>query len=130
MSDDQPEPRPRDPFLLNYKPSELRIASEFLSTWAPFLSKDLCQHCTQTLSDRIRSLDLGNSLFNFDSIFFYFCFPNFFFFFFGLLFLCYRFCFVVFVGLVGFRLGFLLSFTVCCKKYIYIIFFLLVSEFV
>ncbi|KAK9991124.1 hypothetical protein SO802_026109 [Lithocarpus litseifolius] len=58
MSDDQPEPRPRDPFLLNYKPSELRIASEFLSTWAPFLSKDLCQHCTQTLSDRIRSLDL------------------------------------------------------------------------
>ncbi|XP_075655740.1 RNA demethylase ALKBH9B [Castanea sativa] len=58
MSDDQPEPRPRDPSLRNYKPSELRIASEFLSTWAPFLSRDLCQHCTQTLSDRIRSLDL------------------------------------------------------------------------
>ncbi|XP_023518278.1 uncharacterized protein LOC111781804 [Cucurbita pepo subsp. pepo] len=46
-----------DPFLQNYKPSELRIASEFLTTWLPFLSRDLCQDCTQLLSDRIRALD-------------------------------------------------------------------------
>ena len=48
-----------DPFLQNYKPSELRIASEFLTTWLPFLSRDLCQDCTQLLSDRIRALDPG-----------------------------------------------------------------------
>ncbi|XP_021668135.2 RNA demethylase ALKBH9B isoform X2 [Hevea brasiliensis] len=46
-----------DPFLLQYQPSDLRIASEFLTTWLPFLSRDLCQHCTQILSDRIRSLE-------------------------------------------------------------------------
>ncbi|XVF15901.1 hypothetical protein REPUB_Repub09cG0196400 [Reevesia pubescens] len=46
-----------DPFLLQYQPSELRIASEFLTTWLPFLSRDLCHRCTQTLSQRIRSLD-------------------------------------------------------------------------
>ncbi|XVE82495.1 hypothetical protein DITRI_Ditri16bG0009400 [Diplodiscus trichospermus] len=44
-----------DPFLLQYQPSELRIASEFLTTWLPFLSRDLCRRCTQTLSQRIRS---------------------------------------------------------------------------
>ncbi|KAK8685767.1 hypothetical protein V6N13_124801 [Hibiscus sabdariffa] len=46
-----------DPFLVKYQPSELRIASEFFSTWLPFLSRDLCHRCTQTLSQRIRSLD-------------------------------------------------------------------------
>ncbi|XP_058724971.1 RNA demethylase ALKBH9B-like [Vicia villosa] len=46
-----------DPFLLDYQPSELRIASEFFSTWLPFLSKDLCRNCSQSLSDRIRSID-------------------------------------------------------------------------
>ncbi|KAI4316439.1 hypothetical protein L6164_024418 [Bauhinia variegata] len=49
--------RSDDPFLLNYQPSELRIASEFFTTWLPFLSRDLCPHCTQILSDRIRSID-------------------------------------------------------------------------
>ncbi|XP_054818587.1 RNA demethylase ALKBH9B-like isoform X1 [Prosopis cineraria] len=49
--------RSDDPFLLNYQPSELRIASEFFTTWLPFLSKDLCCHCSVILSDRIRSID-------------------------------------------------------------------------
>ncbi|KAL9330806.1 hypothetical protein ACSQ67_000416 [Phaseolus vulgaris] len=46
-----------DPFLLNYTPSDLRTASEFLATWLPFLSRDLCTRCTQSLSDRIQSID-------------------------------------------------------------------------
>ncbi|KAJ7953115.1 oxidoreductase, 2OG-Fe(II) oxygenase family protein [Quillaja saponaria] len=46
-----------DPFLRNYQPSELRIAAEFLTTWLPFLSRDLCNHCASILSRRIRSLD-------------------------------------------------------------------------
>ncbi|XP_057960617.1 RNA demethylase ALKBH9B [Malania oleifera] len=45
-----------DSFLLDYQPSELRIASEFLTNWLPFLSRDLCHSCTRVLSDRIRSL--------------------------------------------------------------------------
>ncbi|KAK4274518.1 hypothetical protein QN277_017725 [Acacia crassicarpa] len=49
--------RSDDPFLLNYQPSELRIASEFFTTWLPFLSKGLCRHCSVILSDRIRSID-------------------------------------------------------------------------
>ncbi|XP_050228805.1 RNA demethylase ALKBH9B [Mercurialis annua] len=49
--------RKDDPFLLQYPPSDLRIASEFLTTWLPFLSRDLCQHCSQILANRIRSLD-------------------------------------------------------------------------
>ncbi|XP_074308595.1 RNA demethylase ALKBH9B-like [Silene latifolia] len=49
-------PDPIDPFLRRYDDSELRIASEFLTTWLPFLSSDLCLNCTQTLSHRIRSL--------------------------------------------------------------------------
>ncbi|XP_020533020.1 RNA demethylase ALKBH9B isoform X2 [Jatropha curcas] len=49
--------RKEDPFLLQYQPSDLLIASEFLNTWLPFLSRDLCHNCTQVLSDRIRSLD-------------------------------------------------------------------------
>ncbi|XP_057529678.1 RNA demethylase ALKBH9B-like isoform X1 [Amaranthus tricolor] len=49
-------PRLNDPFLLRYDESELEIASEFLSNWLPFLSRDLCQNCTHNLSRRIRSL--------------------------------------------------------------------------
>ncbi|MED6144853.1 hypothetical protein PIB30_019473 [Stylosanthes scabra] len=65
--DEQQQQRPhqspasKDPFLLNYQPSELRIASEFFTNWLPFLSKDLCNHCTQLLSDRIRSIDPESS---------------------------------------------------------------------
>ncbi|KAL9461720.1 hypothetical protein AB3S75_004670 [Citrus x aurantiifolia] len=46
-----------DPFLIQYQSSELRIASEFLTTWLPFLCRDLCHDCSKTLSDRIHSLD-------------------------------------------------------------------------
>ncbi|KAJ6398346.1 hypothetical protein OIU77_019196 [Salix suchowensis] len=45
-----------DPFLAQYQPSDLKVASEFLSTWLPFISRDTCLDCTKTLSDRIRSL--------------------------------------------------------------------------
>ncbi|XP_022751455.1 uncharacterized protein LOC111300097 isoform X2 [Durio zibethinus] len=45
-----------DLFLVQYQPSERRIASEFLTTWLPFLSRDLCHRCTQALTQRIRSL--------------------------------------------------------------------------
>ncbi|GAB4860274.1 hypothetical protein Ancab_011755 [Ancistrocladus abbreviatus] len=52
-----------DPFLLRYQASELRIASEFLASWLPFLSEGLCPYCIRTLSDRIHSLcpDLDNT---------------------------------------------------------------------
>ncbi|KAF8392665.1 hypothetical protein HHK36_023014 [Tetracentron sinense] len=49
--------RTDDPFVLSYQPSELQIAAEFLTNWLPFLTKDLCHHCTQVVSDRVRSLD-------------------------------------------------------------------------
>ncbi|KAK6924465.1 hypothetical protein RJ641_010665 [Dillenia turbinata] len=49
--------REEDPFLLKYSDSELQIASEFLSTWLPFLSRGLCTCCTHNLSNSIRSLD-------------------------------------------------------------------------
>lgn len=49
-----------DPFLRQYQPSELKIVSEFLTNWLPFLSKDLCKDCNHLLSNRIRSLDPGN----------------------------------------------------------------------
>lgn len=52
--------RNEDPFLLNYDATELRIASEFLSNWLPFLSRGLCRRCIRTLSDRIRSLGNGD----------------------------------------------------------------------
>ncbi|KAG7969923.1 hypothetical protein I3843_07G056900 [Carya illinoinensis] len=55
--DDRSVP-PLGPLLLDFKPSELRIASKFLTTWLPFLSRDLCQGCFQTFSDRLRSLEL------------------------------------------------------------------------
>uniref|UniRef100_A0A5B6Z2X6 Fe2OG dioxygenase domain-containing protein n=1 Tax=Davidia involucrata TaxID=16924 RepID=A0A5B6Z2X6_DAVIN len=48
--------RSDDPFLLNYNATDLRIASEFLANWLPFISRDLCHNCTQTISDRIRSI--------------------------------------------------------------------------
>ncbi|GKV51274.1 hypothetical protein SLEP1_g57941 [Rubroshorea leprosula] len=46
-----------DPFLVQYQPSDLKIASEFLTTWLPFLSRDLCEQCAEKLSRRIRSLE-------------------------------------------------------------------------
>ncbi|KAK1325554.1 hypothetical protein QJS10_CPA01g02361 [Acorus calamus] len=46
-----------DPFIETYQPSDLRVAAEFLSNWLPFLSKDLCDRCSSSLRDRIRSLD-------------------------------------------------------------------------
>ncbi|KAG4379297.1 hypothetical protein AAZX31_17G207000 [Glycine max] len=54
-----------DPFLLNYTTSDLRTASEFLATWLPFLSRDLCTRCTIFLSDRVRSIDPGRKTFTF-----------------------------------------------------------------
>ncbi|CAM8876982.1 unnamed protein product [Rhodiola kirilowii] len=51
-----------DPFLVNYQPSELRIASEFLTNWLPFLSKGLCDRCTLLLSSRVRSLELESDV--------------------------------------------------------------------
>jgi hypothetical protein len=48
-----------DVFLAKYQSSELKIASEFLTNWLPFLSRDLCNDCAHVLSDRIRSLDPG-----------------------------------------------------------------------
>ncbi|RZB68494.1 RNA demethylase ALKBH5 isoform B [Glycine soja] len=62
----QPQPNSNngsnaDPFLLNYSTSDLRTASEFLATWLPFLSRDLCTRCTLSLSDRIRSIDPGEA---------------------------------------------------------------------
>ncbi|XP_050363712.1 RNA demethylase ALKBH9B isoform X2 [Argentina anserina] len=48
--------KPLDPFLVGYQPSELRIASEFLTTWLPFLTRDLCRRCATALADRVRSL--------------------------------------------------------------------------
>lgn len=48
-----------DPFLRKFQPSELKIASEFLTNCLPFLSRDLCKDCVNVLSDRIRSLDPG-----------------------------------------------------------------------
>ncbi|KFK40171.1 hypothetical protein AALP_AA3G339700 [Arabis alpina] len=46
-----------DPFLRQYQPSDLKVASEFLRNWLPFLSRDLCKDCVHVLSDRIQSLD-------------------------------------------------------------------------
>ncbi|CAL0332208.1 unnamed protein product [Lupinus luteus] len=57
----EPEESNMDPFLLDYQPSELGIASEFLSTWLPFLTQDLCHHCTQSLSHRIRRIHPAES---------------------------------------------------------------------
>lgn len=55
------EPVDDDPFLRKYQPSDLKIASEFLTTWLPFLSRDLCSDCVHVLSRRIRSLHPGFS---------------------------------------------------------------------
>ncbi|KAL5985947.1 hypothetical protein ACLOJK_027937 [Asimina triloba] len=43
-----------DPLVLNYQASELRIAAEFFTNWLPFLTRDLCNGCKQTLTDRIK----------------------------------------------------------------------------
>lgn len=53
----QPPDGQIDPFLRGYDTSDLRTASEFLSNWLPFLSKGLCDHCSQLISDRVRSLN-------------------------------------------------------------------------
>lgn len=58
MSD--PRRRP-DPFLDAYSPSELRIASEFLTTWLPFLTRGLCDRCSDSLSRRVKSIPAGES---------------------------------------------------------------------
>ncbi|XP_010446824.1 PREDICTED: uncharacterized protein LOC104729570 [Camelina sativa] len=50
-----------DVFLGKYQSSELKIASEFLTTWLPFLSRDLCKDCLHLFSHRIRSLDPEHS---------------------------------------------------------------------
>ncbi|KAG6399797.1 hypothetical protein SASPL_141282 [Salvia splendens] len=50
------KPQNPDAFLLNYDDNEVRIASEFLSNWLPFLARGLCKSCTHTISHRIRSL--------------------------------------------------------------------------
>ncbi|VVB10073.1 unnamed protein product [Arabis nemorensis] len=44
-------------FLSRYQSSELKTASEFLTSWFRFLSRDLCKDCVHVLSNRIRSLD-------------------------------------------------------------------------
>ncbi|CAA7391346.1 unnamed protein product [Spirodela intermedia] len=46
-----------DLFVREYDASELKIAAEFLTNWLPFLTKDLCEGCTASMRDRIRSLD-------------------------------------------------------------------------
>ncbi|KAH0940606.1 hypothetical protein HID58_000243 [Brassica napus] len=55
------EPVDNDLFLRKYQPSDIKIASEFLTTWLPFLSRDLCSDCVHVLSRRIRSLDSEHS---------------------------------------------------------------------
>ncbi|ONK80162.1 uncharacterized protein A4U43_C01F14550 [Asparagus officinalis] len=45
-----------DPFIQDHDASELEIAREFLTNWLPFLTRDLCDRCSQTLADRVRSL--------------------------------------------------------------------------
>ncbi|KAD3640705.1 hypothetical protein R6Q59_003404 [Mikania micrantha] len=56
VTHNQPPEEEIDPFLQRYNPSDLRTASEFLSTWLPFLSKGLCDHCTQLIFDRVQSI--------------------------------------------------------------------------
>ncbi|KAG6392681.1 hypothetical protein SASPL_146905 [Salvia splendens] len=51
------KPQNPDDFLLNYDDNEVRIAAEFLSNWLPFLARGLCQSCTHTISNSIRSLN-------------------------------------------------------------------------
>ncbi|CAH9091205.1 unnamed protein product [Cuscuta epithymum] len=53
---EQSKTRSDDPFLLKYTANELRTVSEFVTNWAPFLSRGLCHSCCVTISDRIRYL--------------------------------------------------------------------------
>lgn len=55
-----------DRFLQSFSASERMIAGEFLTTWLPFLTKDLCNGCSDVLRDRIRSLDTGHDSFRGD----------------------------------------------------------------
>ncbi|KAM7263376.1 hypothetical protein ACFE04_001059 [Oxalis oulophora] len=57
MEEDRHRVNSVDSFLNDYRPSELRVASEILTRWLPFISKDLCSNCTESISDRIRSLE-------------------------------------------------------------------------
>ncbi|XP_077221032.1 2-oxoglutarate (2OG) and Fe(II)-dependent oxygenase superfamily protein [Tasmannia lanceolata] len=52
-------PNSSDPFIRNFKASELQIAAEFLTDWLPFLTRDLCPDCKQILQDRVHSIDPG-----------------------------------------------------------------------
>ncbi|XP_024975125.1 RNA demethylase ALKBH5 isoform X2 [Cynara cardunculus var. scolymus] len=56
VTPNQPPEDEFDPFLQGYNPSDLRTASEFLLNWLPFLSKGLCDHCSHSISHRVRSL--------------------------------------------------------------------------
>ncbi|KAH0454324.1 hypothetical protein IEQ34_016248 [Dendrobium chrysotoxum] len=49
-----------DRFLQRFNASDRMIAEEFLSTWLPFLTKDLCEGCAGILRGRIRSLNTGH----------------------------------------------------------------------
>ncbi|XP_076939792.1 RNA demethylase ALKBH9B-like [Bidens hawaiensis] len=53
---------PQKPFLEKFNPTDLRTASEFLSNWLPFLTQDLCDHCTHRVSHRVRSLNPSGDL--------------------------------------------------------------------
>lgn len=60
MDDNNKDGSGGEPFLSRYDAPELRVAAEFLTTWFPFLSADLCPGCARTLSNRIRSLVPGD----------------------------------------------------------------------
>ncbi|KAJ6840479.1 RNA demethylase ALKBH5 [Iris pallida] len=45
-----------DPFVRDMDASDLDSAGEFLASWIPFLTRDLCDRCSETLVSRVRSL--------------------------------------------------------------------------
>ncbi|KAJ4783469.1 2-oxoglutarate (2OG) and Fe(II)-dependent oxygenase superfamily protein [Rhynchospora pubera] len=51
-----------DPLVRAYTASEREIAAEFLTDWLPFLSQDLCDHCSLAIRRRIESLRSGTSV--------------------------------------------------------------------
>lgn len=64
-----------DPFIRDHDAAELEIAGEFLTNWFPFLTRDLCDGCSQTLADRIKSLRPGPFFFSKSFFFFLKGFP-------------------------------------------------------
>ncbi|KAJ6802295.1 RNA demethylase ALKBH5 [Iris pallida] len=48
-----------DPFVRGMDAPDLDFAGEFLTSWLPFLTKDLCDRCSETLTSRVRSLRSG-----------------------------------------------------------------------